>query len=146
MLPVRRRVRPQSYLLIFGIVAFFLVMAHGPLLQLPYYWDEAAQSIPAASDLYHKGALITYSAIPNVHPPGVMTWLALAWHVAGYSILTARVAMLLIAALGLLVTFLLSIELSRGSAGAPACAYARTPPSARTRKTTRAIRITAPCC
>jgi hypothetical protein len=120
MLPARRRVRPRSYLLIFGIVAFFLVIAHGPLLQLPYYWDEAGQFIPAASDLYHSGALIPYSAIPNVHPPGVMAWLALAWSVAGYSIVTARVAMLLIAAFGLLVTFLLSIELSRGSVGTPA--------------------------
>ncbi|HEY4087731.1 MAG TPA: hypothetical protein VGM43_17445 [Bryobacteraceae bacterium] len=120
MLAARRRVRPQSYLLIFGIVAFFLVMAHGPLLHLPYYWDEAGQFIPAASDIYHKGALIPYSAIPNVHPPGVMAWLALAWRVAGYSIVSARVAMLLIAAFALLITFLLSIELSRGSAGTPA--------------------------
>ncbi|HVY91790.1 MAG TPA: hypothetical protein VHA14_03535 [Bryobacteraceae bacterium] len=101
-------------------MAFFLVMAHGPLLQLPYYWDEAGQFIPAASDIYHSGALIPYSAIPNVHPPGVMAWLALAWRVAGYSIVTARVAMLLIAAFGLLVPFLLSIELSRGSTGTPA--------------------------
>jgi hypothetical protein len=95
-------------------------MAHGPLLQVPYYWDEAGQFIPAASDIYHSGALIPYSAIPNVHPPGVMAWLALAWRLAGYSIVTARVAMLLVAAFGLLMTFLLSIELSRGSPGAPA--------------------------
>ena len=123
MFEVRRRVRPQSYLMIFSFVAMVIVMAHGLLLQTPYYWDEAGQFIPAATDLYH-GALISHSATPNVHPPGVMAWLAIAWRVFGYSILTTRIAMLLLASFGVLMTFLLAIELSRGSPGTPALAAA----------------------
>jgi hypothetical protein len=120
MYRVRRRVRPRSYLLIFAAAALAVIAAHVPLLQLPYYWDETGQFIPAATDLYQTGALIAHSATPNVHPPGVMTWLALAWHVFGYGIPTTRIAMLLVAAFGVLATFLLAIELSRGSPGAPA--------------------------
>ena len=122
MVQARRRVRPSSYLLIFAAAAVAMIAAHLPLLQLPYYWDETGQFIPAATDLYQTGALIAHSATPNVHPPGVMAWLALAWHVFGFGILTTRVAMLLLAAFGVLATFLLAIELARGSPGAPAFA------------------------
>ena len=122
MIQVRRRVRPRSYLMIYALASVVLIMAHAPLLRLPYYWDEAGQFIPAASDLYNTGTPIAHSATPNVHPPGVMTWLALAWHLFGYSILTTRIAMLLLASFGVLATFLLAIELSRGSPGAPAFA------------------------
>jgi len=119
--PARRlRVRPASYALVFAVIAGFLILAHGPLLWLPFFWDEAGQFVPAALDLFHAGSWIPTSAIPNVHPPGVMAWLAAFWSVFGYSIAATRVAMLLIAALGALFTFLLSIELSRGSTGAPA--------------------------
>jgi hypothetical protein len=120
MNPARRRVRPRSYLLIYGMMAVVLLTSHASLLHLPYYWDEAGQFIPAASDLYQSGAWIVHSATPNVHPPAVMAWLALAWHLFGFSILTTRVAMVLLASFGLLATFLLAIELSRGSPGAPA--------------------------
>ncbi len=122
MFQVRRRVRPQTYLIIYAIAAVTLVMFHLPLLEIPYYWDEAGQFIPAASDLYHTGAWIAHSATPNVHPPGVMAWLALLWHLLGFSILSTRIAMLMLAAFGVLATFLLSIELSRGSPGSPAFA------------------------
>jgi len=121
---VRRRVRPQSYLLIYALVAMVLILAHGPLLQLPYYWDEAGQFVPAATDLYQSGSWISHSATPNIHPPGVLAWLALAWQLAGFSIVTTRLAMLLVAAFGVVTTFLLSIELSRGSPGTPAFAAA----------------------
>lgn len=97
-------------------------MAHAPLLQMQYYWDEAGQFIPAATDLYQHGSWIAHSATPNVHPPGVMAWLAMAWHLFGYSILTTRIAMLVLASFGVLMTFLLAIELSRGSPGTPAFA------------------------
>ena len=107
MIQVRRRVRPRSYLTIYALAAVVLIMAHAPLLRLPYYWDETGQFIPAATDLYNTGALIAHSATPNVHPPGVMAWLALAWHLFGYSILTTRIAMLLLASFGVLATFLL---------------------------------------
>ena len=120
MFAVRKRVRPRSYLFIYIFAAFLIVMLHAPLLHLPYYWDEAGQFIPSALDILRTGAWISHSATPNVHPPGVMAWLALTWKVFGFSIVTTRVAMLLIAAFGLLTAFLLSIELSRGSPGMPA--------------------------
>jgi len=118
----RRVVRPQSYLVVYALLAMFLVLAHGPLLSTPYYWDEIGQFIPASLDLFQTGAWIPHSTVPNVHPPGVMAWLAAVWRVVGYSIPATRVAMLAIAALGALSTFLLAIELGRGSPGAPAFA------------------------
>ncbi|MGD1072622.1 MAG: hypothetical protein ABSB15_21055 [Bryobacteraceae bacterium] len=122
MMPARRSVRLQSYFLTYVLIAFVLLLLHEPLLQVPYYWDELGQFIPAALDLYQTGAWIPHSTLPNVHPPGVMAWLALFWHVFGYSIGATRVAMLLIASLGVLFTFLLAIELARGGPGAPAFA------------------------
>ena len=121
MMPAQRlRVRPASYALVFAVIAGFLVLAHGPLLWLPFFWDEAGQFIPAALDLFHAGSWIPTSVLPNIHPPGVMAWLAAFWHIFGFSIAATRIAMLLIASLGAMVTFLLSIELARGSTGAPA--------------------------
>ena len=112
----------RSYALSFGLIALVLLLAHGPLLELPFYWDEVGQFIPASLDLFHSGAWIPSSTLPNVHPPGVMAYLAVWWSVFGYSIVITRIAMLLIAALGAFATFLLAIELSRGSAGTPAFA------------------------
>jgi 4-amino-4-deoxy-L-arabinose transferase-like glycosyltransferase len=51
-----------------------------------------------------------------------MAYLAVVWSIFGFSILVTRIAMLAIAALGALSTFLLAIELSRGAAGTPAFA------------------------
>lgn len=122
MSAARRGVRPQSYLLLYLFTAGVLLLAHGPLLQLPFYWDEIGQFVPAALDLFHSGQWIPHSTLPNVHPPGVMAYLAGVWHLAGYSLESTRVAMLLLAAAGALFTFLLAIELSRGAPGAPAFA------------------------
>ncbi len=122
MIRVRRPVRLQSYVLVYILAAFVLPLVHQPLLRIPYYWDELGQFIPAALDLYRTGAWIPHSTLPNVHPPGVMAWLAMFWHVFGYSIGATRVAMLLIASLGVLFTFLLAIELGQGSPGFPAFA------------------------
>jgi hypothetical protein len=108
--------------LAFGLIAFALILTHGLLLDLPFYWDEIGQFVPAALDIFRHGAWIPVSAVPNVHPPGVMAYLALVWSIFGYSIRVTRIAMLLIAALGALATFLLGIELSRGSTGTPAFA------------------------
>lgn len=102
-----------------------LVMAiHLPYLRLPYHWDELGQFVPAALDLYRDGSLVPHSTVPNVHPPAVMALLAAVWKGVGYSILSARLTMLLVASLGVLLCFLLSIRLSRGQAGAPAFAAA----------------------
>jgi 4-amino-4-deoxy-L-arabinose transferase-like glycosyltransferase len=116
----RLPVRLRSYALAFGLIAAFLILSHGLLLDLPFYWDEIGQFVPAALDLFRTGAWIPVSTVPNVHPPGVMAYLALCWSIFGYSIVATRLAMLLLAAFGALVTFLLAIELGRGSMGAPA--------------------------
>lgn len=124
----RRPIKPRppvrwfSYVGAYGLIAFILLLAHAPLLQLPFFWDEAGQYIPAALDLFKTGALIPYSTVPNVHPPGVMAWLALVWKIVGFSIPATRIAMTLIAALGVLFSFLLAIELCRGANGTPAFA------------------------
>jgi hypothetical protein len=102
------------------LIAAFLILLHGPLLDLPFYWDETGQFVPASLDIFRAGAWIPVSTVPNVHPPGVMAYLALIWRIFGYSIPATRIAMLLLAAGGALVTFLLAIELGRGSTGAPA--------------------------
>jgi len=116
----RPPVRLQSYILTFVPIAAFLILLHGLLLELPFYWDETGQFVPASLDIFRAGAWIPVSTVPNVHPPGVMAYLALIWRIFGYSIPATRIAMLLLAAAGALVTFLLAIELGRGSTGAPA--------------------------
>jgi hypothetical protein len=120
MKDARRAIRPNLYFAVYGLIAFFLLLTHALLLDLPYFWDEIGQFIPASLDLFHSGRWIPQSAVPNVHPPGLMAYLAAFWRVFGYSVVATRVAMLLIAALGALVTFLLAIELGRGAPGAPA--------------------------
>ncbi len=118
--PPRVGVRKRAYLLAWFVIAVFLIAAHGPLFETPFYWDEAGQFVPASLDILHEGKWIPTSTLPNVHPPLVMGYLAAVWKVAGYSWTVTRVAMLAIAAFGVLFAFLLSIDLSRGSPGAPA--------------------------
>ena len=120
MITPRLRVRTQSYVLVYAVIAFFLLAAHSPLLETPFYWDEAGQFVPASLDILRDGRWIPHSTLPNVHPPLVMTFLAAVWKVVGFSIPAARIAMLVLAALAVMFSFLLSIELSRGSPGAPA--------------------------
>jgi len=98
---------PQQFLL-FALFFAGLMLLHAPLLRLPYFWDEAGYYIPAARDLFLTGALIPQSTPSNAHPPLVMAWLALAWHVFGYSTLVTRSAMLALSAFSLLGLFRLS--------------------------------------
>lgn len=114
--------RYSSALLFFLAFLALLVAIHLPYLKLPYFWDEMGQFAPAALDLYHDGAWVPHSTTPNVHPPGVMAFVALVWRIFGYSIQSARLAMLFVASLGVLFSFLLTIRLARGTAGAPAFA------------------------
>jgi hypothetical protein len=107
--------------LLFALFFVGLMLLHAPLLRLPYFWDEAGYYIPAARDLFLTGALIPQSTPSNAHPPLVMAWLALAWHVFGYSTLVTRVAMLAVSAFALLGLF----RLSR-IAGNPSVAWATT--------------------
>ena len=71
------------------------------------------QFVPAALDLYHHGAWVPRSVPANVHPPGVSALIATVWWVCGYSILSARLTMLLLASVGVLFSFLLTERLAR---------------------------------
>lgn len=109
--------------LLWGVFSLVLVQAHAPFWKLPYYWDELGQFVPQALDLLDEGRLIPVHTTPNVHPPGVMAILALVWKIAGgHSIPLTRITMLLLASLGGVGAFVLSIRLSRGAPGAPAFA------------------------
>jgi hypothetical protein len=118
--PPRRTIRPQSYVWIFLLIAAVIVPAHLWLTRLPYFWDEAGQFVPAALDLLHDGAWIPHSTTPNIHPPALSAYLAGVWRVTGFTPVSTRLAMLFLASWGALAAFLLAIELTRDSRGAPA--------------------------
>jgi Dolichyl-phosphate-mannose-protein mannosyltransferase len=94
--------------LVFAVIFVFIFLLHAPLLQLPYFWDEAGYYVPAARDLLLTGSLIPHSTVSNAHPPLVMAWLALWWKLVGYAPLVTRTAMLVIAAFSLLGLFRLA--------------------------------------
>jgi hypothetical protein len=100
------------------VLALCAIVIHVPYLKLPFHWDELGQFIPAALDLYQHGYWIPHRTLPNVHPPAVMAALALIWQVFGFSILSARLAMLAIAALGVALCYLLAIRLTKGARAA----------------------------
>src|ERR1700719_4963749 len=87
-------------------VAIFLL--HAPLLQLPYFWDEAGYYVPAARDLLLTGTLIPHTTVSNAHPPVVLGWIALWWKCVGYAPVVTRSAMLMVAAFSLLGVFRLA--------------------------------------
>ncbi len=105
--------RGPRFLLAFAGAFLALFLTHYPILPLPFYWDELGQFVPAALDIYHRLAWVPYSAVPNVHPPGLMSYLALAWRIAGFSVAHTRIAMLLLAAAALLAQWNLARVLSR---------------------------------
>jgi 4-amino-4-deoxy-L-arabinose transferase-like glycosyltransferase len=114
--------RKHAILIFFLGIAAVMVLSHLPLLRMPFHWDELGQFVPTALDLYRDGAVVTHSALPNVHPPGVAAILAISWKIFGFSIASARLTMLMIGAAGVLFTFLAAIHLGRGSVGTPAFA------------------------
>src|SRR5450755_1694172 len=101
--------------LLFALFFAGLMLLHAPLLRLPYFWDEAGYYVPVARDLFLYRTLIPHSTLSNAHPPLVMAWLALAWHVAGYSTLVTRTAMIALSAFSLLGVF----RLARSAANLP---------------------------
>jgi hypothetical protein len=115
-----RKPKPLHLVIFFLFFAVPLFLIHLGVLNLPYFWDELGQFVPTALDLWRTGELVPHSVVPNVHPPGVAAYLALCYQIFGFSSVVTRTAMLVMAAGGLLVTFLLAIELSRGAKGAPA--------------------------
>ncbi len=110
----------RSHLLVFGVVFAALVALHLPYLTLPYFWDELGQFIPASLDILRDFAWVPHSTVPNVHPPGVMAYLAAVWKVLGYSVIATRLAMLAVAAAGVYATFILCIRMCRTVPGVPA--------------------------
>src|ERR1700692_3946306 len=88
--------------LVFAVIFVAIFLLHVPLLQLPYFWDEAGYYVPAARDLLLSGSLIPHTTVSNAHPPLVLAWIALWWKVAGFAPSVTRTAMLLSAAFALL--------------------------------------------
>ena len=107
-MPEPNESRRLSSAQLFGLFFLLLLAAHLSCLRLPYFWDEAGYYIPAARDLFLTGSLIPHSTPSNAHPPLVLAFLALAWRIAGPSLLVTRVSMLLIAAFSLLGVFRLA--------------------------------------
>lgn len=101
------RTNPQPSL-VFAVIFVLFFLLHAPLLQLPYFWDEAGYYVPAARDLLLSGSLIPHTTVSNAHPPLVMAWIALWWKVVGYAPVVARSAMLVVAAFSLLGVFRLA--------------------------------------
>src|ERR1700693_5380926 len=93
---------------LFAVIFVAVFLLHVPLLQLPYFWDEAGYYVPAARDLLATGSLIPHSTVSNAHPPLVMAWLALWWKAVGYAPLVTRTAMLVLAAFSLVGVFRLA--------------------------------------
>src|SRR5580693_8062764 len=94
--------------MVFAVILVAIFLLHIPLVQLPYFWDEAGYYVPAARDLLLSGSLIPHTTVSNAHPPLVMAWVALWWKCAGYAPLVTRSAMLIVAAFALLGVFRLA--------------------------------------
>jgi Dolichyl-phosphate-mannose-protein mannosyltransferase len=94
--------------LVFTVIFVLIFLLHLPLLQLPYFWDEAGYYVPAARDLLLTGSLIPHSTVSNAHPPLVLAWIALWWKIVGFTPLVTRTAMLVVAAFSLLGVFRLA--------------------------------------
>ena len=102
--------RPRSPhpAVVFAVIFVVIFLLHVPLLQLPYFWDEAGYYVPAARDLLLTGELIPHSTLSNAHPPLVLAWIALWWKCVGYAPLVTRSAMVVVAAFSLLGLFRLA--------------------------------------
>src|ERR1700694_2638266 len=97
---------------VFAAIFVAIFLLHVPLLQLPYFWDEAGYYVPAARDLLLSGSLIPHTTVSNAHPPLVLAWIALWWKGVGYAPLVTRSAMLMVAAFLLLGVFRLAERVS----------------------------------
>jgi len=112
--------RPFAYPLAFLVTFAALAASHGPLLRIPYFWDEAGYYVPAAYDLFTKGELIPTSTLTVGHPPLVMAYLAAAWKTFGYSPAVTRLAMLMVAAFCLIGLFYFARAISNREVAAAA--------------------------
>lgn len=115
----RRGANLRAGVIFFAVIAIAMVAIHYPLLRMPFYWDELGQFVPAALDIFERGAWVPVTTLPNIHPPGLMALLAGVWKVFGYSIAATRLAMLLLASLGVFLAFRLTLQLATGVPGLP---------------------------
>jgi hypothetical protein len=97
--------------MIYPVVFAALYLSHFMLLRLPYYWDEAGYYIPAAWDFFRTGSLIPITTLTNAHPPLPSIYLALWWKLSGFYPEVTRETVLMVAALGLLAVWRLSMRL-----------------------------------
>lgn len=94
---------------VYPLVFLAVLIAHAPLLHLPYYWDEAGYYIPAAFDFFRSGTLIPYSTLSNAHPPLPSLYLALWWKVFHFAPVVTRAAMCAVAAMALTAVWRLAV-------------------------------------
>jgi len=94
---------------VFPAIFLAVLVAHWPLLHLPYYWDEAGYYIPAALDFFRTGSLIPFTTLSNAHPPLPSIYLAVAWKIFGFSPVVTRAAMCCMASVALAATWKLAL-------------------------------------
>lgn len=106
----RRAARPRELypIHIFSLIFTAIFLLHSPLLRLPYFWDEAGYYIPAAHDFFTHYSLIPQSIPSNGHPPLPAIYLAVWWKLSAFKPAVTRIAMLLLAALGLTAAYRLA--------------------------------------
>ncbi|HSM87219.1 MAG TPA: glycosyltransferase family 39 protein, partial [Candidatus Limnocylindrales bacterium] len=97
-----------SGLRLFPLIFVAIFLLHGPLLRLPYFWDEAGFYVPAAWDLAHFHTLLPRTTLDTGHPPLPAAYLALWFTLSGWKPAVARIAQLLLAAFALTNVFLLA--------------------------------------
>lgn len=105
--------RQPSPWLVFPAIFAAVLLAHLPLLRLPYYWDEAGYYIPAAYDFFRTGSLIPFSTLSNAHPPLPSLYLALWWKIFTFAPWVTRVAICALSSVALLAVYRLSIVTTR---------------------------------
>ncbi|MCU0229232.1 MAG: DUF2079 domain-containing protein [Bryobacterales bacterium] len=115
----RRGQNARAGFIFFFLIASAVLAIHYPLWDLPYFWDELGQFVPAALDIHQDGRFVPQSTLPNIHPPGIPLWLAAVWTLFGYSVTATRLAMLLLASVGAFLAFLLALRLADGVRGLP---------------------------
>jgi hypothetical protein len=103
----------MKYLLAFSAIFAAVVLAHLPLLHLPYYWDEAGYYIPAAYDFFRTGSLIPFSTLSNAHPPLPSVYLTIWWKVFGFAPWVTRMAMCFVASVALTAVFRMAATVTR---------------------------------
>jgi hypothetical protein len=105
--------RRPSLWLVFPAIFAVVLLAHLPLLRLPYYWDEAGYYIPAAYDFFRTGSLIPLSTLSNAHPPLPSVYLAVWWKILAFAPWVTRLAMCAISSVALLAVYRLAIITTR---------------------------------